>query len=253
MNCSGPYLDQPPAIEQFGVGIHGHRSLEHYCLPDLACLHHYDYAGSLKVDGQAFTLRPGCATLIPPGADLWYFLDQFPSRHRYVHFKLRRQWDGPSLPLLIEPGPLADRIGHYLHQLVRWAPFEPARAQSLLWEALWQWRDAPGAIGTAVHPLVGRAVALIEQRLEDARFRVGQLADSLEVSHNHLNRLFRRDRGQTMGGYLRERRLQRARFYLESTDLMPGQIGRRCGYPDPHHFNKWIRRHLGQPPSHWRS
>jgi AraC-like DNA-binding protein len=187
---AGPNLDSPPEIAQFGIGLHGHRSSEHYCLHALACLHHYDYAARLTVDGETFRLQPGCATLIPPGANLWYFLEQFPSRHRYVHFRMKAGWDGPGL---------------------------------------------------------------IEQRLEDPTFRVGQLSDQLAISHNHLNRLFRQERGQTAGGYLQERRLQRARFYLESTDLPPGQIGRRCGYPDPHHFNKWIRRHLGHPPSHWRS
>jgi len=87
---------------------------------------------------------------------------------------------------------------------------------------------------------------------EDPQFTAGHLAHMLGCSRAHLYRLFERQ-GQTIGGQLREFRMQRARTLLET---QPGEsigmISLRCGYTDLSAFGKAFRRRFGLAPSECR-
>ena len=45
------------------------------------------------------------------------------------------------------------------------------------------------------------------------------------------------------------RRVEHARYLLESTDLPIWRVAERVGIPDPQHFNKTVRRLTGTSPS----
>ncbi len=47
-------------------------------------------------------------------------------------------------------------------------------------------------------------------------------------------------------------RLKHAQQYLRQTDLPVMEVGRRCGYPEPHHFSAWFKARTGQSPRYYR-
>jgi transcriptional regulator GlxA family with amidase domain len=68
------------------------------------------------------------------------------------------------------------------------------------------------------------------------------------VSHTHLTRLFRQDTGHTVVGYVRRRRMERARHLLIASTLAIPAVAATVGIPDLQAFNKTCRKELGASP-----
>ena len=108
--------------------------------------------------------------------------------------------------------------------------------------------DTANAPPVHPHPApVERARQLIELRLSEP-LSVKDLAKEVGLSHNHLTRLFHAAVGDTVIGYIHQRRVQRARHLLEHTTLPIKTIAAQVGVEDPRLFYKLIRAHLGWPP-----
>ena len=88
---------------------------------------------------------------------------------------------------------------------------------------------------------------MIERRLGDS-LNVADLAEELGISHNHLTRLFRSKYGMTIAGYIRKRRVERARHLLAFSTIPVKSVAVEVGIPDLHLFNKTIRAVLGRSP-----
>lgn len=74
------------------------------------------------------------------------------------------------------------------------------------------------------------------------------VAQAAGVSHNHLTRLFKAATGDTVVGYIRRRRLDRARHLLRASTLSIPAVAASVGIPDLQAFNKACRRELGASP-----
>ncbi|WP_344144381.1 helix-turn-helix domain-containing protein, partial [Kribbella yunnanensis] len=77
---------------------------------------------------------------------------------------------------------------------------------------------------------------------------VAAVARIAGVSHNHLTRLFQAETGSTVIGYLRRRRMTRARHLLVSSTLSIPAVAASVGIPDLQAFNKACHRELGASP-----
>jgi transcriptional regulator GlxA family with amidase domain len=204
-------------------------------------------------------------TVTPGGIPSWYDLPE-PGFHLVVHFGLERSGrahedETVSLPLHAR---LGRRQAFARHQLTEIAHLHaraardgtaPAAAAQLL-QGLLLWLATEGAARRAdpvgqTDEAVRWAAALIEQRIGRG-VAVHALAREVGLSQNYLARCFRRRFGVTIPRYLLLRRIETARDLLESTGSPVGEVGRRVGLPDPHHFNKQFRRILGVSPTDWR-
>lgn len=81
---------------------------------------------------------------------------------------------------------------------------------------------------------------------------VTDLAGIIGRSRSHVLKLFTRHMGISAKGYIINRQLQEARELLLSTTISIAEIGQSVGMPDPYHFSKLFRRHIGIPPSEFR-
>jgi len=253
MNIAVP-LFKRPLLSQAGVSVHGQIPEETYRLPNLWCLHLYEYRGELTVEGQQMELAPGRISLIPPGRKLQYRY-RGPSRHLYAHFRFssRREsagQDSVSLDALTDAPRHFSRLQEGMHEVIRRFADQPLRAEIRFWDLLWTLAEAQAGAAEqapAPHPVFLRARDWIELHLSEP-IQVGELARHLSISANHLTRLFHQETGDTVIGYLQSRRATLASHLLLDTDLPIQSVGILTGHPDPHHFNKFIHRRFGCSP-----
>ncbi len=104
---------------------------------------------------------------------------------------------------------------------------------------------------------VRRAIAVIETQLGDPNLQASTIASRLGVSRRYLDRLFRDHLGVGVAGYVRKRRMERARAALlqesESSQLSITDIAYAVGYSDSAAFSRAFRRHWGSSPRHLRT
>ncbi len=124
-----------------------------------------------------------------------------------------------------------------------------ARAELLLVAAS---RCALGERPVEATDVVAEALAVI-----DTRFRqpigLREIAEAVGRSPAHLTDRVRRETGQPLGAWIRERRLTEARRLLLETRLPVAEVGAHVGYPDPTHFARVFRSAHGLAPGAWRA
>ncbi|WP_226554326.1 helix-turn-helix domain-containing protein [Celeribacter naphthalenivorans] len=94
------------------------------------------------------------------------------------------------------------------------------------------------------------AQAWIADHLSDPALTPGQIAEALNISLRHLNRVFARE-GVTVRQMIGQRRLSMALHLLQDPSYASqsiGQISYKCGFSDQSLFSRQFRRHFGQSP-----
>lgn len=100
-------------------------------------------------------------------------------------------------------------------------------------------------------PRLQRVVAFVERAL-DRPVRVADLAEVAAMSQFHLMRQFRAESGRTLGQFVLERRIARAKMLLERSDLSLVEIAVACGFSSQGHFSARFRQVSGRAPADFR-
>ena len=95
--------------------------------------------------------------------------------------------------------------------------------------------------------VLDRVVECLESDLA-APPSMATLARVAGLHPHHLMRAFRQQRGETIGGYVRRRRLEIADAELRRPDLPLAEIALRAGFCDQAHFTRAYRRQFGVTP-----
>lgn len=98
--------------------------------------------------------------------------------------------------------------------------------------------------------LVKQAIQYMQQNLE-AGIGVAEVAEALAVSPTYLGVVFRRHTGRSPNDYLIGLRLERAREYLEHTQMSVMDVCVALGYT-PSYFSRLFKRHVGHSPAEHR-
>ncbi|MFT0531366.1 GlxA family transcriptional regulator [Castellaniella hirudinis] len=109
----------------------------------------------------------------------------------------------------------------------------------------------PPGVQPTTHPVVRRAVLLMEQHVGHA-LTLDELAGRLGVSVRHLERLFKQATGQSPQAYARGMRLRLAAWMLTHTKKTIAAIASDCGFSDASHLGREFRASFHLPPSVWR-
>ena len=130
-----------------------------------------------------------------------------------------------------------------------------------------------GAIDDIEQLLRGYLTAVLDRicmnatDLDDLVFRVKQyidqnyagelslegLADYVHLSASYLSKLFKREVGQNISGYIQQVRIERAKVLLRTTAMKTYEIAEAVGIPDPVYFSKLFKKATGQKPKDFRS
>ncbi len=114
-------------------------------------------------------------------------------------------------------------------------------ARSMLWAV------AQEAVGPERNVYVQEVERLVAEDLAGT-LRIDRLAKEVGISQGQLSRLFLAEHGRTPLQYIRDARAEHAHRLLTTTTMTLKQVGAACGYPNAHHFNRFIRERLGASP-----
>jgi AraC family transcriptional regulator len=247
-------LKNPPQLVLAGRAVHGRRKREErFQLPELWCLHLYNYHGLLSIDGREFEIAPGRVSVTPPNARIVYRF-KGESWHAFAHFRLAHKGDLVPVRAMQDLGEAYGPMARAVDEAAGWLPSMPCRASVRLWEVLWQLVNHPYSEHTPrkkMHPALNQAVREIEVHLAEP-LSIPEIARRADISHNHLTRLFKAQFGVTVEGYIRQRRSERALHLLTNTTMAVKSIAAEVGLPDLHFFNKTIRAATGVSPRQYR-
>jgi len=100
-------------------------------------------------------------------------------------------------------------------------------------------------------PVVGRVQTFVDEHLA-ADLTVVELAEAAELSPSTLARRFKDAMGTTPWRYVLQRRIDKAKRLLVTTDRSLAAIAFDTGFYDQPHFTRAFKRLEGQPPGAYR-
>ncbi|WJF91548.1 GlxA family transcriptional regulator [Paraburkholderia bonniea] len=109
----------------------------------------------------------------------------------------------------------------------------------------------PPGLEPATHPLVTRAILLMEQHVGRA-LPLDELARKLDLSPRQLERLFKAATGKSPQTFARQVRLRTAAWLLTSSERTVADIASSCGFSDASHLGREFRKHYGVAPVAYR-
>ncbi len=93
----------------------------------------------------------------------------------------------------------------------------------------------------------------VNETLHGGSVNVADLAASCSISPRHLVRRFKESTGDTIHGYVRRLRLDRAKVLLAAEEVMLKDIAAELGFKTPSHFAAEFRQQIGCSPSQFRA
>lgn len=220
--------------------------------------------GLYEYNGREYILEKDCAffTSIPENSsyrlpetnadNCWEFF--------YLHFsgdavapfyRSFQKISGPVAAIPVDSGPVqaflnlhaAFRNGYSLKK------YEGGEFVHRFLASLFRELENPGNRSLSSH--VARAAVIMEKEYA-ALDGLESLAARLEISIEHLSRIFRQEKGISPIRYLTNLRIQHSLSLLLNTTLSIDIIARTCGFSCGNYFSKVFRRHIGMSPEEYR-
>lgn len=206
--------------------------------------------------GRGFLCRvsdPRTAYYYPPDAtEPWEFLYLTflgPAADRLVEDLLRRH--GPIYELLTDSEPLRLLWGYRTHdgETLSVSPARSAKITLDLLATLLESKES--AVTDAPEHLAEKARQIVREHL-DQPFDATQLARRLNVSREHLSRVFHARTGQTPYQYILAEKIRQACRRLKDTDLPVADVAAAVGFENPVSFSRAFRRVMQITPKRFR-
>lgn len=100
--------------------------------------------------------------------------------------------------------------------------------------------------------IIKRVMDYMNHNLADKDISIKLLADEVYLTPTYLSSLFKKTTGMTIGQYLTEIRMQRAKELLMDPGWKLYQIAGMVGYEDANYFAKTFKKKTGMLPSEYR-
>lgn len=98
---------------------------------------------------------------------------------------------------------------------------------------------------------VDRVCLHIQQHLEDT-LSVDEIADSVHLNPDYLNRVFKKEKGMSLNKYVILQKMERAKWLLRHTNWKIGDVAAAVGYYNYSSFNRAFAKVVGQSPQAWK-
>lgn len=213
--------------------------------------------GTVRLPGEEpKQLRPGRIYLIPNGLDYDYCCEEKLEK-LYFHINVR-MLDGFDLfrgcrkCCEIEAG--AERIARAGELYRSRRPQDYFLLRGEIYLALSQFVEIAGVsekMGRCYSPLLTQLFSLTRRSISQG-VTVKWLAGNLHVSESTLAKQFKKETGMTLGNYMEQRIMGKARQLLVSSDASLGEISEELGFCDQFYFSRYFKARQGATPSVYR-
>ncbi len=150
--------------------------------------------------------------------------------------------------MIMSPGADLPVIDDLMTSAIAASTTRPTRTRANLWAALLHLDALPHTtLARPAREHLAVAMAFVESTLPEP-LSVPRIAAEVGISPNHLRRVFAAEAGETVVGYVRRRRVERARRLLASSTMTVGAIAASTGFSDLQAFNKACRIVTGLSP-----
>jgi len=137
-------------------------------------------------------------------------------------------------------------------------PNKQKAAEYLLLSLLYRWYGAVKS-GSEDHneefkdkrEYISKTLSIMEKSIAK-KLDIGELADSLNLSKEHLIRIFHNRLGITPFQYFTRLRIEAASSYLTSTDFPVQSVAEHFGFENPFHFSRIFKKCTGLSPVEYR-
>jgi AraC-like DNA-binding protein len=212
--------------------------------------------GEGYITGPGFEqeVRPGTILSLPPGPKDFFLGADHQAMVLTIRDPSEKQPERPGFlfPLIRQLSPFESR--RWAHRLagaahdISSARFDDAAALTLR-DELSDLRWLPSRINGRF--IVEETLSAMRANLDEPLRLTGRAREQ-GYTANYLNDLTRLHTGRSLGRWLSDMRMSRARALLETTPMAIAQIGPACGYEDPAYFSRAFRRVHGVSPALWR-
>lgn len=110
-------------------------------------------------------------------------------------------------------------------------------------------RGEPGTPAGAKSRYVVGTLRYIWEHYAEPDLSIAQVAEAMGLSEGHLSHVFKRETGKTLGSYITEYRIQRARELLRDHRNKVYEVAEMVGYRDITYFSATFKRVTGMTPS----
>ena len=93
-----------------------------------------------------------------------------------------------------------------------------------------------------------KALAYIDEHYTSENLSLGTVACEVQVGANYLSSVFSQNMQKTFTEYISEKRMEKAKKLLKSTELPTSEIAAQVGYKDPHYFSFVFKKTQGCSP-----
>lgn len=219
----------------------------------------YVVAAGKVVDPQALSTDDGVGVFFDPGTfgsdgnASWPAWQAHPLLFPFIH---GRSGGLLQLPVPVDRQPLWDSIIRSIEAELAdrrdgYRQAAMAHLTLLLIELVRLADDVVGDLRRNGEPLLAEVFAVIDRRLAEP-LSLREVADEVGMTGGHLTTLVRLRSGRTVGEWIAELRMSRARELLADTDLPVAEVARSVGMVDPGYFSRQFRRTHGASPRQWR-
>ena len=98
-----------------------------------------------------------------------------------------------------------------------------------------------------------RVLEYINEHYTQEELSLGSVASAVDVSANYLSSVFSQNMQKTFTEYVTEKRMEKAKKLLRSSDDSTGKIASEVGYKDAHYFSYVFKKTQGCSPREFRS
>ncbi len=251
---------QCESLHSFGPAVRNHY-LFHYIISGQGTL----VSTNSRNEDYTYHLRAGQGFLICPGQRNHYFADELqPWQYTWLEFDGIKAQEFISLAGLDYDSPVYNSNVPSMQQVVReelmYISHHGNESDMNLIGHMYLFMDALQKSSTRRKTSIGKnlkdyyineAIEFIENNYFNA-ITIEDVAAFCNLNRSYFGKIFKDAHGITPQEFLIRYRTTKACEYLETTDLLIGQISNMVGYPSQLHFSRAFKNVYGISPREWR-
>jgi len=204
----------------------------------------YRHKTIVHVNAVSHHVSEGTVVIFPSGARGAHARVGAGTPHVYLLFQLAPDTrDIVSLPIRSDHDA---KFVEFCSNSIKMISQSFAATQAFAWHVLWTLAEHPRLV--EMDETLLDAESFIDKHL-DLPISVSDVCEAVNVPYRTLSRLFEAEHGMGIKRVISQKRSREALRLISETNLSFKQIAAKVGVPDPHQFNKFVRRALGLSPS----